>query len=80
MHEYARRFGTCLKESCKCLSKLGVYYFTKKESWYPLLEGCIEFKDIRILESIPAKSISRSDEEQPEGFFSDVRSWCVPVE
>ncbi|CAB3990306.1 Hypothetical predicted protein [Paramuricea clavata] len=60
MLQYARSFGNCVKESMKRLSSWSAHYFTNPNSWYPLPEGTIHFRELPKLKPLPAAN--QSDE------------------
>lgn len=59
MSQYTRAFGNAVKESLKRLSSWSAFYFTHPRSWYPLPEGTISFKDVPLMEPLPAHNLDQ---------------------
>ena len=63
MLQYARSFASSIKESLKSLTQWSTYYFTSKDSWYPLPEKSINFKDIRMPAPLPPAKMTVENKE-----------------
>ena len=63
MLQYTRSFASNIKESLKSLTQWSTYYYTSKDSLYPLPENSIHFKDMKM----PAPlTITKMTEENKE--------------
>ena len=62
--QYARSFASSIKESLKSLTQWSIYYFTSKDSWYPLPENSINFKDIRMPALLPPAKMTVANKER----------------
>ena len=63
MVPYARSFASSIKESLKSLTEWSTYYYTSKDSWYPLPESSIHFKDMKMPVPLPTAKMIRENKE-----------------
>ena len=63
MVPYARSFASSIKESLKSLTEWSTYYYTSKDSWYPLPESSIHFKDMKMPVPLPTVKMIRENKE-----------------
>lgn len=60
--DYAKDFGNTMHESLKRTSQWAAYYFTHRNSYYPVPENNICLRDIPKMSLMPNKEMSRSDQ------------------
>ena len=63
MLQYARSFASSIKESLKSLTQWSTYYFISKDSWYPLPENSINFKDFKMPVPLPPAKMTAENKE-----------------
>ena len=67
MLQYGRSFTSSIKESLKSLTQWSTYYFTSKDSWYPLPENSINSRNIKMPAPLsPAKMTVENKETMRE--------------
>ena len=47
MLQCAKSFSVAIKESLKSLTEWSAFYFTSRESWYPLPDGALRFEHLK---------------------------------
>ena len=55
--QYAKDFGTILKESSKRTTKWGAKYFTLEKSYYPVPKSSVELRDVDLMKPPPADNV-----------------------
>ena len=60
--DYARDFGNTMHESLKRTSQWAAYYFTHRNSYYPVPENHISLRDIPKMSPLPNKEMSQTDQ------------------
>ena len=60
--EYAKDFGNAMHESVKRTSQWAAYYFTHRNSFYPVPENHLCLKDIPKMSPLPTKDMSQRDQ------------------
>ena len=63
MLQYARSFASNIKESLKSLTQWSKYYYTSKDSLYPLPENSIHFKDMKMPAPLPTTKMTEENKE-----------------
>ena len=61
--EYARDFGSNIKESLKRATKWSFYYFTHANSYYPVPQTKIPLRDIPKIKCLPVRDMSKQDQD-----------------
>ncbi|XP_078361460.1 uncharacterized protein LOC144645790 [Oculina patagonica] len=67
--EYAKDFGNTMHESLKRTSQWAAYYFTHRNSYYPVPENHVSLNDIPKMSPLPNKEMSQKDQ-------STMREWA----
>ena len=69
--EYARDFGTNMKESLKRAIKWSAYYFTHANSYYPVPETKVPLGDIPKIKRLPVHDMSKQDQNYMRQWASE---------
>lgn len=82
--DYARNFGTTVKESVKKTTNWAAFYYTKPKPWYPVPDRAASLSGIPLAPQLPPAVISTQDvrlmKEWAHAFGAAVRQKTVRQE
>ena len=69
--EYARDFGSSMKESLKRATKWSAFYFTHADSYYPVPQTKVTLRNIPKIKRLPVGAMSKHDQDSMRQWASE---------